>query len=252
MQPIPCILQHSALACVFSNSSIIYSQQRRSILQSLTWRGSVGDPLHCQIPSSWSGSPVALPSMPHLRAALAIKERRVPKPGGHLYEVTRRAEACATGSNTSYSLNLRQTWVIWAVSPSMPHSYAALATQEKHVYDCTDHPCEITWCAEACATTSNCTRPLNPAGLVQPTVSIPELAALVRGLRNPTLKHLQLGRPYIRHLVLRGGLHNPSYTDSHRSICPPLVYPTHMFRSRDQLCKLDQSRHSFSQNVQRP
>jgi len=69
VQPIPCVLQHSALACVFSNSSIIYSKQRRTILRSLAWRGSVRDPLRCQIPSSWSGSPVALLSMPHLRAS---------------------------------------------------------------------------------------------------------------------------------------------------------------------------------------
>ncbi len=63
------------------------------------------------------------------------------------------------------------------------------------------------------------------------------------------LTHLQLGWPYIQHLVLRGGLHNPSYTVGSWSICPPLVYPTHMFRSCDCLCKLDQSCHSFSQNV---
>ncbi len=136
VQPIPCILQHSALACVFSNSSIIYSKQRRTILRSLAWCGSMRDPLRCQIPSSWSGSPVALLSTPHLCAALVINERRIPKPSGHLYEVKCHTETCATGSNTSYSLNLRQTWVIWAVPPSILHSCTALETQAENVSDC--------------------------------------------------------------------------------------------------------------------
>jgi len=143
------------------------------------------DPLHCQIPLSWS-SPVALLSMPHLRTALAINERHIPKPGGHLYEVMHCVETCATGSNTLYSLNLRQTWVIWAVPPSILHSCAALVTHTEHVSDCTGHSCEITWHAEACTTASNCTQLLNPAELVQPTVSIPKLTTLVRSLRNPT------------------------------------------------------------------
>ncbi len=248
VQPIPCILQHSTLACIFSNSRIIYSKQRRTILQSLAWHGSVRDPLRCQIPSSWSGSPVALLSMPHLCTALAINERRVPKPGGHLYEVTHCAETCATGSNTSYSLNLRQTWVIWAVPPSIPHSCAALETQAENVSDCADHSYEITWHMEACTTASNVPNHLTQQGLCSPLFPFPNSPHLCTAL-GIRLTHLQLGWPYIRHLVLHGGLHNPSYTVSPQSICPPLVYPTHVFRSRDRLCKLDQSRCSFSQNV---
>src|SRR6266702_2535411 len=93
-----------------------------------------------------------------------------------------------------------------------------------------------------------CTQPLNPAGLVQPTVSIPKLATLVRGLRNPT-DTLAVGPAlYMTSCVARRPA-QPFIYSRPRSICPPLVYPTHMFRSRDRLCKLDQSRRSFSQNV---
>ncbi|KAH9043041.1 hypothetical protein EDB85DRAFT_2138683 [Lactarius pseudohatsudake] len=41
-------------------------------------------------------SPLVFLSVPHLRAALATHARRVPDPGGHSYEVSRRADACAT------------------------------------------------------------------------------------------------------------------------------------------------------------
>ncbi|KAH9160293.1 hypothetical protein EDB89DRAFT_2235920 [Lactarius sanguifluus] len=37
--------------------------------------------------------------MPHSRAALVTRTQRVPDPGGHSYEVLRRAEACATVSD---------------------------------------------------------------------------------------------------------------------------------------------------------
>ncbi|KAH9030882.1 hypothetical protein EDB85DRAFT_2146395 [Lactarius pseudohatsudake] len=41
-------------------------------------------------------SPLVFLSVPHSRAALATHARRVPDPGGHSYEVSRRADACAT------------------------------------------------------------------------------------------------------------------------------------------------------------
>jgi len=49
--------------------------------------------------------------------------------------------------------------------PSMPHSRAALATQARHAPDLGGHPCEVTRCAEACATVFDHFQPLNSAGL---------------------------------------------------------------------------------------
>jgi len=49
--------------------------------------------------------------------------------------------------------------------PSVPHSRTALATQARRVPDLGGHPCEVTRRAEACATSSDCFRPLDPAGL---------------------------------------------------------------------------------------
>src|SRR6266702_2644967 len=48
---------------------------------------------------------------------------------------------------------------------SVPHSRAALATQVRRVPDLGGHPCEVTRCAEACATVSDHFRPPHPAGL---------------------------------------------------------------------------------------
>jgi len=49
--------------------------------------------------------------------------------------------------------------------PSVPHLRAALATQARRVPELGGHPCEVTRRAEACATVSDCFRPLDPAGL---------------------------------------------------------------------------------------
>src|SRR6266702_8223868 len=67
---------------------------------------------------------------------------------------------------------------------------------------------------------------LTQQGLCSPPFPFPNSPHLcvALGIR---LTHLQLGLPYIQHLVLRGGLHNPSYTVGPRSIFPPLVYLTH-------------------------
>src|SRR6266702_657932 len=65
---------------------------------------------------------------------------------------------------------------------------------------------------------------LTQQGLCSPPFPFPNSPHLCAAL-GIRLTHLQLGRPYIRHLVLRAGLHNPSYTVSPWSICPPLVYP---------------------------
>ena len=140
------------------------------------------NPLHCQIPSSWSGSPVALLSTLHLCIALAINERCVPKPGGHLYKVTHHMETCTTGSNTSYSLNLSQTWVIWAVPPSILHLCAALETQAENVSDCADHSYEIIWHMEACMTASNVPNHLTQQGLCSPLFPFPNLPHLCAAL----------------------------------------------------------------------
>ncbi|KAH9016543.1 hypothetical protein EDB84DRAFT_1443081 [Lactarius hengduanensis] len=69
-------------------------------------------------------SPLAFLSVPHLRAALATQARRVPDPGGHSYEVSRRADACATICNHSQSTDLAPSPNIAALargsSPSTP------------------------------------------------------------------------------------------------------------------------------------
>src|SRR6266702_202096 len=58
-------------------------------------------------------------------------------------------------------------------------------------------------------------------GSVQPTVSVSELAALARGLRNSTPTHLRPHRPYIRHLTLCKGLQ-----DHVRHFTPPQILHT--------------------------
>ncbi len=125
---------------------------------------------------------------------------------------------------------------------------AALETQAENVSDCADHSYKIIWQMEACMTASNVPNHLTQQGLCSPLFPFPNLPHLCAAL-GIQLTHLQLGQPYIWHLVLCGGLHNPSYTVSPQSICPPLVYPTHVFRSHDCICKLDQSCHLFSQNA---
>ncbi|KAH9019242.1 hypothetical protein EDB84DRAFT_1679162 [Lactarius hengduanensis] len=50
-------------------------------------------PLASPITIEPCSSPFALASAVHLHAALAIRHQRVPTPGGHRYEVSRRAEA---------------------------------------------------------------------------------------------------------------------------------------------------------------
>src|SRR6266571_7714318 len=49
--------------------------------------------------------------------------------------------------------------------PSVPHSCAALATQARRVPDLGGHSCEVTRCAEACATVSDRFQPPDSAGL---------------------------------------------------------------------------------------
>ncbi len=93
MQPYVCIPECVALVRTLRNSSATHSQQRWSILRSFAMRRGVRD-LLC--PSHWGSLPFAFSSMSHLRAALAIRQQRVPGHNGHIYEVLHSAEACAT------------------------------------------------------------------------------------------------------------------------------------------------------------
>ncbi|KAH9041042.1 hypothetical protein EDB85DRAFT_2140216 [Lactarius pseudohatsudake] len=69
-------------------------------------------------------SPLAFLSVPHLRAALVTQARRVTDPGGHSYEVSRRADVCATVCDHSRSTDLVPSPDIAALargsSPSTP------------------------------------------------------------------------------------------------------------------------------------
>jgi len=49
-----------------------------------------------------NGSFLALPSVPHLHAAVATQEKRVSEIGHHPYKLSCRSEACATASAASY------------------------------------------------------------------------------------------------------------------------------------------------------
>lgn len=50
--------------------------------------------------------PLPLLSSPHLRAALAIRTRRIRDPGDPMYNISRHAQACATTCVTSHPTNL--------------------------------------------------------------------------------------------------------------------------------------------------
>jgi hypothetical protein len=56
---------------------------------------------------------LSFPTLPHSRAALVTRTRRVTDPGGHTYEVSRRARACATAFD-----HLRPTDTAFAPDPS--------------------------------------------------------------------------------------------------------------------------------------
>jgi len=94
------------------------------------------------------------------------------------------------------------------VFPRVPHSRAALATRTRRVPNCGGHLYEVTCHAEACATASDPLQPPNSVALCGPTVSVPELVALARGLSKSKLNASTTTVTTCTNLVLRGGLHD--------------------------------------------
>src|SRR6266702_2341506 len=64
-----------------------------------TWPKNRLLPSHFRSQRAQCSSSISFRSMPHSPAALATQMRRVPDLGGHPYDVTRRAEVCATVSD---------------------------------------------------------------------------------------------------------------------------------------------------------
>ncbi|KAH9177520.1 hypothetical protein EDB89DRAFT_2064500 [Lactarius sanguifluus] len=98
------------------------------ILALLKANGVEGHPRTIRLPRrvviEWAqcSSPLAFSSVPHLRAALVTPAQHIPDPGDNLYEVSRRAEACATISD-----HLRPT------NPVFIPDLAALARGSSHL-----------------------------------------------------------------------------------------------------------------------
>jgi hypothetical protein len=126
-------------ACIYNQYSRI--EQSRPVCRLLPLR------LRAQCSSS-----LASPTVPHRRAALATQFQRVPTRRNSVYQVTRRAKACATTPGQSEALRFRPF-------PTAPHACAAPAIQSLRVSDPGGHPSKVSHPAKARATAYNASTP---------------------------------------------------------------------------------------------
>ncbi|KAH8996458.1 hypothetical protein EDB86DRAFT_3243345 [Lactarius hatsudake] len=163
MQPTVPIPDLAAHLRGLSNSSKTRRRLRWPPLRSFASRGSVRDRLRSPAttrPSRVQCTPPFLfLTAPHLRAALALRQRRDRDRHGPTYDTSHPAEGCP---------------------PSVQHLRAVLVTQVRRIADRGDHLREVSRPAEACATISD--HP-DQQSFKQPTVPIPDLAA-----RRPALQ----------------------------------------------------------------
>ncbi|KAH9174622.1 hypothetical protein EDB89DRAFT_555920 [Lactarius sanguifluus] len=104
---------------------------------------------------------------PHSRAALVTRTQRVPEPGSHPHDVSRRAEACVTVSDQTTYDELTPFSL-----PTSRHSRAALALRHRRVRDRRGPIYDSSRPAEACAIPRDASHPPNPARAIQSLFSL--------------------------------------------------------------------------------